>query len=88
MTFVSQNAVKSKCTERTLKDISINANNPTLQGGHVMTPLPGCTPTKPGAATFPFFGIEPALLSEDGKEIKGEGEGYLVRELIFAYNEI
>ncbi len=46
--------------------------------GHVITPLPGCTPMKPGSASFPFFGVKPHLLDEGGKEIHGEGEGYLV----------
>ncbi|XP_018325951.1 acetyl-coenzyme A synthetase [Agrilus planipennis] len=50
----------------------------TETGGHVLTPLPGATPMKPGSATFPFFGVQPALLDESGKEIEGEGEGYLV----------
>uniref|UniRef100_A0A0B6ZVD5 acetate--CoA ligase n=1 Tax=Arion vulgaris TaxID=1028688 RepID=A0A0B6ZVD5_9EUPU len=50
----------------------------TETGGHVITPLPGATKTKPGSATFPFFGIVPALLTDDGKEISGPGEGYLV----------
>ena len=50
----------------------------TETGGHVLTPLPGCTPTKPGSATFPFFGVVPAVLSESGEEIEGPGEGYLV----------
>jgi acetyl-CoA synthetase len=50
----------------------------TETGGHVITPLPGATPTKPGSATFPFFGVVPELLTEDGKLIEGEGEGYLV----------
>jgi len=50
----------------------------TETGGHLLTPLPGCTKTKPGSATFPFFGVEPALLNEDGKEIEGAGDGYLV----------
>ena len=50
----------------------------TETGGHVLTPLPGCTPAKPGAATFPFFGVVPAVLSETGEEIEGPGEGYLV----------
>ena len=50
----------------------------TETGGHVLTPLPGCTPTKPGSATFPFFGIVPAVLNESGEEIEGPGEGYLV----------
>lgn len=38
----------------------------TETGGHMLTPLPGATPTKPGCATLPFFGIEPAVLKEDG----------------------
>ncbi|XP_057328263.1 acetyl-coenzyme A synthetase [Microplitis mediator] len=50
----------------------------TETGGHVITPLPGATPMKPGSATFPFFGVLPELLDEDGKIIEGEGEGYLV----------
>ncbi|GAB6033029.1 Acetyl-coenzyme A synthetase, cytoplasmic [Chamberlinius hualienensis] len=50
----------------------------TETGGHVITPLPGATPTKPGSATFPFFGVVPSLLDESGKEIEGPGEGYLV----------
>lgn len=50
----------------------------TETGGHVLTPMPGATPMKPGSATFPFFGVVPVLLDEDGKEISGEGEGYLV----------
>ncbi|KAE8736667.1 hypothetical protein FOCC_FOCC017878 [Frankliniella occidentalis] len=50
----------------------------TETGGHVLTPLPGCTPMKPGSATFPFFGVQPQLLDENGKRIDGPGEGYLV----------
>lgn len=50
----------------------------TETGGHVLTPLPGATPTKPGSATFPFFGVEPAIVDEQGKELEGEAEGYLV----------
>ncbi|XP_042870911.1 acetyl-coenzyme A synthetase, cytoplasmic-like isoform X1 [Penaeus japonicus] len=50
----------------------------TETGGHVVTPLPGATPCKPGSACFPFFGVDVALLDEEGVEIKGEGEGYLV----------
>ncbi|CAB0035592.1 unnamed protein product [Trichogramma brassicae] len=50
----------------------------TETGGHVVTPLPGATPMKPGSATFPFFGVKPELLDEDGRVIDGEGEGYLV----------
>lgn len=47
-------------------------------GGHVITPLPACTPSKPGSACLPFFGIVPAILDEKGREIEGPGEGYLV----------
>ena len=42
----------------------------TETGGHLLTPLPGAIATKPGSATLPFFGIEPAVLEpETGKEI-------------------
>jgi len=47
-------------------------------GGHVITPLPNCTPLKPGSASLPFFGVVPAILDENGREIQGCGEGYLV----------
>ena len=43
----------------------------TETGGIMIAPLPGATPTKPGSATFPFFGIEPVLLTEDGDEVIG-----------------
>jgi len=45
----------------------------TETGGILISPLPGATPIKPGTATFPFFGIEPVLLSEQGEEIEGNG---------------
>ena len=45
----------------------------TENGGHVVTPLPGAIPLKPGSATFPFFGVVPALLSEEGNIIEGPG---------------
>jgi len=45
----------------------------TETGGILITPLPGATPTKPGSATFPFFGIEPVVLEpESGKLIEGD----------------
>jgi acetyl-CoA synthetase len=50
----------------------------TETGAHMITPLPGATPLKPGSATFPFFGVSLALLNEDGSEIEGPGAGYLV----------
>ncbi len=51
----------------------------TETGGHLLTPLPGATSTKPGSATNPFFGIEPAILDPvTGKEIEAtEAEGVL-----------
>ena len=46
----------------------------TETGGILITPLPGCTPTKPGSATFPFFGVKPVVIeAESGKVIKGNG---------------
>jgi acetyl-CoA synthetase len=42
----------------------------TETGGHLLTPLPGAIPTKPGSATLPFFGVQPVVLeAESGKEI-------------------
>ena len=49
----------------------------TETGGHLITPLPGATNLKPGSATLPFFGIEPCLMDDQGKEIQGAGEGSL-----------
>ena len=50
----------------------------TETGGILITPLPGAIDLKPGSATLPFFGIQPALLDNDGKAIEGAGEGNLV----------
>lgn len=50
----------------------------TETGAHMLTPLPGATTLKPGSATLPFFGVEPALLDENGNIIEGEGQGSLV----------
>ena len=51
----------------------------TETGGHMLTPLPGATATKPGSATLPFFGVKPALLdAHTGEEIPDVvGEGVL-----------
>ena len=43
----------------------------TETGGILISPLPGATPTKPGSATLPFFGVRPVLMTENGNEIKG-----------------
>jgi len=43
----------------------------TETGSHLITPLPGATPLKPGSATRPFFGVQPVLLDDQGREIEG-----------------
>ncbi len=46
----------------------------TETGGILITPLPGCTPLKPGSATFPFFGVNPVILDpQSGEELEGNG---------------
>jgi acetyl-CoA synthetase len=50
----------------------------TETGGILITPLPGATKLKPGSATRPFFGIQPALVDNDGKVLEGAAEGNLV----------
>ncbi|GME90009.1 unnamed protein product [Ambrosiozyma monospora] len=51
----------------------------TESGSHLICPLAGVTPTKPGSASFPFFGIDPAIVDPvTGQELKGnEVEGVL-----------
>ncbi|MEE3240078.1 MAG: acetate--CoA ligase [Pseudomonadota bacterium] len=49
----------------------------TETGAIMITPFPGATDLKPGAASLPFFGVEPVLLDNDGLEIIGEGSGNL-----------
>lgn len=50
----------------------------TETGGILITPLPGAIALKPGSATLPFFGVQPKLLTNEGQEISGAGEGVLV----------
>jgi acetyl-CoA synthetase len=51
----------------------------TETGGILITPLPGVTPCKPGSATLPFFGVEPAVVDEEGNIRDGNGvDGLLV----------
>ncbi|MFT4582474.1 MAG: acetyl-CoA synthetase [Gammaproteobacteria bacterium] len=50
----------------------------TETGGILITPLPGATALKPGSATRPFFGVEPALLDDQGNELAGAASGSLV----------
>ena len=46
----------------------------TETGGILISPLPGATPTKPGSATFPLYGIKPVVLEpESGKIVEGNG---------------
>jgi acetyl-CoA synthetase len=46
----------------------------TETGGMMITPIPYVTPTKPTYATLPFIGIQPALMDENGQELKGNQE--------------
>jgi len=50
----------------------------TETGGICITALPGATALKPGSATRPFFGIQPALLDAEGNELEGATSGNLV----------
>jgi acetyl-CoA synthetase len=50
----------------------------TENGGIMIAPLPGATPLKPGSATKPFFGVQPAIMDSDGQQLEGEAEGNLV----------
>jgi acetyl-CoA synthetase len=52
----------------------------TETGGILITPLPGATTTKPGSATFPFFGVVPKVIKEDGSDAARGENGYLVIE--------
>jgi acetyl-CoA synthetase len=48
----------------------------TETGGHMIAPFPGAIPTKPGSATKPFFGVQPVMLSPEGRlqeQTKAEG---------------
>ncbi|MEY8239555.1 MAG: acetate--CoA ligase [Cycloclasticus sp.] len=51
----------------------------TETGGVMLTPLPGATDLKPGSAMQPFFGVEPALVDNEGNEVLGNpAEGILI----------
>ncbi len=49
----------------------------TETGGHLITPLPGATPTTPGSCTLPFFGIDAAIVKENGEEVPPNTGGLL-----------
>jgi len=50
----------------------------TETGGILISPLPGAIDAKPGSATRPFFGVQPALVDANGVVLEGEAEGNLV----------
>ena len=50
----------------------------TETGGILITPLPGATALKPGSATRPFFGVQPAIITPEGNFLEGAGSGYLI----------
>jgi acetyl-CoA synthetase len=50
----------------------------TETGGIMITPLPGAIDAKPGSATLPFFGVKPAVVDTEGRELDGECSGNLV----------
>ncbi len=50
----------------------------TETGGILITPLPGAIPQKPGSATLPFYGVQPAIVDAEGRIIEGACEGNLV----------
>jgi acetyl-CoA synthetase len=50
----------------------------TETGAIMITPLPGVTPTKPGTATLPFFGVAPAIVDRQGNELPANQGGLLV----------
>ena len=50
----------------------------TETGGHLITPLPNMTPAKPGSASMPFYGIQPAIVDKEGTILDGETQGALV----------
>jgi len=50
----------------------------TETGGIMITPLPGAIALKPGSATLPFFGVQPAIVDNEGRLLEGEAEGILV----------
>ena len=50
----------------------------TETGGILISPLPGAIDAKPGSATKPFFGVQPALVDAEGKRLEGATEGNLV----------
>ena len=53
----------------------------TETGAHMITPLPGATPCKPGTATLPFFGVDAAIVDDQGREVPhGQGGKLVIRK--------
>ena len=50
----------------------------TETGGHMIAPVPGALKMKPGSATRPFFGVQPAIVDQQGNVLEGVAEGSLV----------
>ncbi len=50
----------------------------TETGAIMISPLPGATPTKPGSATLPFFGVDPAVVDQQGREVGSNVGGKLI----------
>jgi acetyl-CoA synthetase len=50
----------------------------TETGGIMITPLPGATPTKPGSATLPFFGVQPEVVNDRGRKVPVNNGGKLI----------
>lgn len=50
----------------------------TETGGIMISPMPGATPTKPGTATLPFFGVKPEVVDDLGKEVPANTTGKLI----------
>jgi acetyl-CoA synthetase len=50
----------------------------TETGGIMISPMPGAVDQKPGSATLPFFGVQPAIVDNEGRTLEGPAEGNLV----------
>lgn len=63
----------------------------TETGAHMIAPLPGATPLKPGSATLPFFGVEPAIL-DDKASTRSRSihpwQGPIAREILHMYSTL
>ena len=53
----------------------------TETGGILISPLPGVTPTKPGSATKPLFGVKPVIVDQNNNILEGPAEGSLCLDI-------